>query len=768
MKIFHKFTEEVKKAIKENHRRIFVFPNGRFHEDLLKFFNIYFKIRACPTVKALFASYRLNSNFQNIETRLSPKNFQIRKIKFSQVQKTLGKTYDILLLDLTHQLRPNELGILIETVSGGGIIFMLTPGFSKWKKITTEFQKSLISPPFSINDLHYRFTSYFIENLRKYNGIIIFDEINREIHEGLYSKEESLPHILELHKTAPFRKIFYDLAVTKDQKAILNSLEFLLQKDEKKKVMILTADRGRGKSAILGIGSIAYAHYLIEKNIKSHVKIIVTAPEVENLEVFINFTKIALKALNYKIKIRRNSLITNKIIVQYKSLIDATKDHSDLTVVDECASISLPILFNLLSTSENIIFSSTIHGYEGAGRGFSILFRNNLLKKPNLKISEIGMNEPIRYSINDPIEHWLYDTLFLNAQPVHLKSEDASDIMNSNLELKKVDLDQCFLNLDKDFFSQFAGIFVFAHYRNQPDDIVILSDSPHHEPWAIVTKSLGHIVNVVQIAKEGNLSNETIKSMLKGKQVPGNLIPWITITHFRNDEISKLKGARIVRIATHPELFQKGLGSKMLIQLEKYYMDHDFSWIGTSFGLSPELLNFWIKNDYTPIHLSSRMTLSTGEYSIVMLKPLNEKTKKFVEMLQREFKFKIFEWFRTIFYNLPPNLAFNVIEATQKSEDIKIFKIELTENQKDRLDAFINGILDYSNTSDVISQVLKYYFLNFEKDKVKLSQKQKELVILRCLQARTWQQTLEYLNMKYKVANGLLRKAIRKIYRALN
>ncbi len=764
---FQKFEEEVQEAIQKNHRRMFILPEGNIYDIIPNFFTLYIILRPALSLKVLFASSQNISTFENIRLNLDPTIFQVTDIKFSQLNEILGQTFDILVLDLTNQLKPNDLGILIETVRGGGIIFVLTPNFEAWIKNITIFHKTLITPPFSIDDINFRFTPFFIDSLKKYKGIIIFDSLNHKILEGSYSSQNPHPKTKVIQKTAPFKKLFYDLVATDDQRSFLNSLEFILQKDRKKRVLILTSDRGRGKSAILGIGAVAISHILVEKLNFSHVKILITAPNVENVEIFFQFAEKALKNLNYKINIRKKSIITDTITIQYKDLLEVVNQKSYLTIIDECASIPIPILFEILESSRNIIFSSTLHGYEGAGRGFSLLFRKEINQKKDLKISQVGLNVPIRYSLNDPIEQWLFDTLFLNAQPANLNSEDIADVTNSNIIVKKIDLDKCFLGEEQDFFSDFAGIFVFAHYRNQPDDIVILSDSPHHEAWAILTKNQKHIVNVVQIAKEGNLSDSIIQEMLKGNQTPGNILPWICITHYRIGDFAKLKGVRIVRIATHPDLFQKGLGSEMLTQIEKNYKDLEYDWVGTSFGLTPELLRFWETNGYKSIHLSSRMTPSTGEYSIVMIKPLSAESEKIVNLLCQEFKFKIFEWFRTIYYNLPPNLAFNLLESTQKFEDPVIFEITLTENQKARLDAYFGGILDYSNTSDVINQVLKYYFLNFERDKVKLSPKQKELIIMRCLQARSWQQTLNYTKLNYKVGHGLLRKAIRKIYKVI-
>lgn len=45
-------------------------------------------------------------------------------------------------------------------------------------------------------------------------------------------------------------------------------------------------------------------------------------------------------------------------------------------------------------------------------------------------------------------------------------------------------------------------------------------------------------------------------------------------------------------------------------------------WIGTSFGVTKELFKFWQKNDMQPIYLRQTANELTGEYSCLMIKPM--------------------------------------------------------------------------------------------------------------------------------------------------
>ena len=53
---------------------------------------------------------------------------------------------------------------------------------------------------------------------------------------------------------------------------------------------------------------------------------------------------------------------------------------------------------------------------------------------------------------------------------------------------------------------------------------------------------------------EGDISKATIMSSLnRGKRAAGDLIPWTVSQQFQDSDFGSLSGARVVRIATHPD-----------------------------------------------------------------------------------------------------------------------------------------------------------------------------------------------------------------------
>ena len=62
---------------------------------------------------------------------------------------------------------------------------------------------------------------------------------------------------------------------------------------------------------------------------------------------------------------------------------------------------------------------------------------------------------------------------------------------------------------------------------------------------------------------EGQISKESARrSLARGEAPSGDLIPWTVAQQFQDDEFAQLSGARIVRIATHPDVTKMGYGTR--------------------------------------------------------------------------------------------------------------------------------------------------------------------------------------------------------------
>ena len=97
-------------------------------------------------------------------------------------------------------------------------------------------------------------------------------------------------------------RVAYRLALTQDQVEVLKLLESLYEKVEDSKIaIVVTADRGRGKSSVIGIGMGALAHKL--RRTKGRCRIIVTAPSETNVQELLRFSRVTLERLNHKVEV---------------------------------------------------------------------------------------------------------------------------------------------------------------------------------------------------------------------------------------------------------------------------------------------------------------------------------------------------------------------------------------------------------------------------------------------------------------------------------
>jgi len=370
-------------------------------------------------------------------------------------------------MDLTNSLTPDDLGRLFGLVRGTGLIIALAPSIDKWDKIITTFHEHLVTPPYTIKDVKHYFEERWVKKLFEHE-VYIYDTDKEKAIKYIENEKDVAPPKAEFHRVygEVFPKKLYGMCVTKDQAEALKKFENLVNKEI---AYVLTADRGRGKSVAVGLGiaGITYVFY------KKPFYIGITAPNRGNIESLWEFLKKALEKLELKYEEKKNKIKAGKVIIEYKQPQDLVKRKYDLVAVDEAAGVYVTYLYKIMNKYDRLVFSTTIHGYEGAGRTFNVRFLKALKENPNLMVIEHKMKEPIRYAIDDPVERFMYDVLLLDAEPAKIENP-------TNPKLVKPDKRDFILNQEEKL-RQFVGIYIMAHYKNRPNDIAMLADAPHHD-----------------------------------------------------------------------------------------------------------------------------------------------------------------------------------------------------------------------------------------------------------------------------------------------
>ncbi len=774
------FLDELDKAIKNRHRLVLILAgdDSKKQSIILSDILINFLRKLLQYREHVKILYTYHDEFDDANTRKSivkslvmsyiKKKKINAKLEFSVYEnsdKYLGTTYQTLVMDLVNSLRPLDIGRLVGIVEGGGVIVLLVPKWSEWHERKNLFQMSLTVPQHP--EPRKVFVKWFKDVTMNSNGVFIYDTDFNEVLKAdkVYVKSYERKE-LKIPNETRFPVELYKLALTQDQVEAIHLLENFIdlpKKPFKRITAIFIADRGRGKSCAIGIALAGLIKALLE--FKNKVRIAVTAPSLTNVQSLMQLAMKSLESigLEYK-KLENNDMVYeirgDRFSIEYWEPAIIPKLDVDIAVVDEAAGIPVPLLHNIWSKFRRTIFATTIHGYEGAGRGFSVRFLKRIKEDKSTNLLILEMEEPIRYAIDDPAEKWQFRTLLLDAEPEELTDEDLKLIEEKKFIYLKMQPETLFSLENEKILKSLFGIYVLAHYRNEPDDLAMMADAPHHSIRALALEN-GKIVAAAQLAEEGPIPNEYIDSLLRGGKIAGNIIPDRLLKHGRLRDIAAGKGWRIVRIAVHPNVQGRGIGSYLLNELVKESIERGYDWIGSGFGATDELLRFWIKNGFIPLHISPDRNPVSAEYTVLVLKPLNDKWRKIVNILYNEFVEKIIDSLHDTYRDLEIDVALQLLKAFKRQED-DCKKPTLSKIQLDRLLSYVEGYMTYETCCDVITTLIKSYWKSSDKCRI-LEPLEEKLIILKTLQGLSWEQCANILGVKKVKLIEDMRKIVIKL-----
>jgi N-acetyltransferase 10 len=626
---------------------------------------------------------------------------KIRYCYYSEIDKILGNTFGLCVLENFEALSPNIMAKTIETIEGGGVIIFILNTINSLDRIhsvSMEIYKKFESE--SYKTVTGRFIERFLFSLNSCPTFIAVDDNLKIISTHFkkkkftmlsydfcknseYNKEAFFLLIKSVNNLEPLSSLIQKTRTFDQARALLTFTEAISNKSLISTV-ILTAARGRGKSSVLGLATSAAIAY-------GYGNIFVTAPNPENLNTYFAFVFIGLKILNYeenkhfeiiqdsklKFIVKIEIFCTHKqsITFLFPNEIEEIKNDIELLIIDEAASIPIPILESICG-SFVVFMSTTTSGYEGTGKYFTLKFikkfKTNLQNKPNSKkkilaIQEITLNEPIRYSFHDPVEKWLNEFLCLDNELPPILLGGCPDPTFCKLFL--VDRNALFSShkIANRFLQKIFSLLISVHYKNSPDDLQMICDAPSHRILILVTPLplsiavLPDVLGVLHISYEGQIAQKFVeKNLTENIKINGDLIPWVISKEFLDSSFAELSGVRIIRLAIHPDIQGMGYGSKLIKNLIWFFQsifkqnvlgnrlclsDKKFKYsflknvspmlidldnrtpprldyIGVSFGLTQQLFYFWKKNGFKVIFIRSQKNKVSGEHVCIMLYPI--------------------------------------------------------------------------------------------------------------------------------------------------
>lgn len=393
----------------------------------------------------------------------------------------------------------------------------------------------------------------------------------------------------------------------------------------RRRPLVLTADRGRGKSAALGIACAR----LMEKG---HERIWVTAPRPEAVVALFERLE-ALRRLGRREGNRFVDVRGGRVEFIAPDELSARVErgeaggHGSWLLVDEAAAIPAAMLGQWLAAFPRIAFATTVHGYEGSGRGFALRFRQRLERQaPDWR--EYHLSAPVRWAEGDPLERLVSDLLLLDAEP-------PPPMTAATLEV--VHWQRPALAADEAALGEIFGLLVQAHYRTTPADLRRLLDEPGLD---VTTLTDGpHTQAVAVCVDEGGFEPGLAERVARGeRRLPGHLLAQSLAAHAGSREALTARLRRVQRIAVNPQHRRQGLGRRLLEHEREAAREAGVDLLGASFGAEPGLLSFWQAVGFRAVRLGLSRETSTGEHAVMVAAPLTPRGKALIETLTQRFQ----------------------------------------------------------------------------------------------------------------------------------
>jgi len=637
-------------------------------------------------------------------------------VPVKKAQSWLGNEKKIVIFDANKDFDPDSFAAISGIVVGGGLFFLLLPDRKMWNKA--------YSLPFG---------QRMIKSINSTPELIIINEYDEKINFHI----DKLKTNIKQNCASPF--------LTLDQQRAVETVEEQVLNDNKIPI-VLISDRGRGKSAALGLS----AARLLKVGIKN---VAIAAPRLRATDVvFKHIVEILPEA-----EVTRGCVKYGERVIQFYSPDQLMQENinTNLLLVDEAAAIPVPLLTSFLHKYSQCVFATTVHGYEGTGRGFALRFFN-VLDKYNSNWFKLHLQTPIRWLENDPLEKWMFSLLCLDAELIDVSSADK--INESNVEhclLTKRELVD-----NTGLLGEVFSLLVLAHYRTRPKDLKSLLND--EEISLYVTLKNKHVIAAALVIREGLFSASLSTSVYRGERRPsGHLLAQALTYHCGVEHAATLDYARVMRIAVHSKLQGLGVGTKLLQFIISSEQNKGRDAIGCSYGMNIELLNFWESAGFSLMRIGFTREQTSGEHAAIMMKALTQSGEEIHHQACERFIGQLPFWFDDVLKDLPGELKNNILTEKIKSER------KLTEYDKKDLQSFVNYSRNYELCIAALSKLV------FSEQKLinnsAFSKKLKIILNEKVLNKKGWKQISININLTGKSeARKLFYQAIIQVLETSN
>ncbi|WBV22509.1 tRNA(Met) cytidine acetyltransferase TmcA [Pantoea piersonii] len=461
----------------------------------------------------------------------------------------LGREFTHAVFDARRGFHAEAFAALAGTLRAGSWLLLLAPPWTRWAQQPDEDSLRWADVAHPLPAPH------FVRHLQK---MMLADPGVALLRQDKPARIAPLPIMPRWQCRAP-----------QQQKAIVQQLLAMTSG-----VAVLTAPRGRGKSALAG---------MLAQQIP---RALITAPAKASTEVVMRF---AADHFHF--------MAPDAILAQ------PDVPSADWLIVDEAAAIPAPLLTQLVARFPRVLLTTTVQGYEGTGRGFILKFCAGLAQ-----VRYFTLDEPLRWSRQDPLEAWINQTLlFEDAAPVPVSLPAAPRLMPADAWRDDPAQPEAAYRL-----------LASAHYRTSPLDLRRLMDAPGMTLW--LSGEASALQGALWLVEEGGLTPELAQAVWAGRRRPrGNLVAQSLAAHAGFVEAATLRSRRISRIAVAAEQRRQGIGQALVAAAQRR---QDVDFLSVSFGYTEALWAFWRACGFTLVRIGTQREASSGCYAAMAMRAL--------------------------------------------------------------------------------------------------------------------------------------------------
>lgn len=560
----------------------------------------------------------------------------------------LGQEYDWLICNAHQPLTANSLMALAGTVKAGGLMLLLTPPLRHWQAAST-------------------FTQWLVKHIETNQQVVVVDETGCT---GSYASPTTLPR-----PAAP------PCLSNEQQQAVSAILKVVT--GHRKRPLLITADRGRGKSSALGLAA--------AQLIRQGKHILVSASRFAMLEQV--FALAAKQLPDAQLDRQQLSAPTGSLRFLPVDLLLDEQPACDLLLLDEAATIPTRQLKQLTQHYNRVVFSSTIQGYEGSGRGFALRFLPQL-KALFPQYRHIELHQPLRWYPGDPLEAFWQSAMLMQTPPA---------VSNIALAAQQP---TCFTHCSPGELIQHPKLLLAAfqlllsaHYQTSQDDLQRMLNDPRQHLFILQQGS--NLLGVCWCCEEGGepLTPQAEAICQGRRRLPGHLLPQALALQSGDQEWVAHNMLRVIRIAVLPELQGQGLGTKILEELEKWARTQPFVALGSSFGATRQLAEFWQRAGFHALQLGQKQDAASGEYALLVLKAFKSSKQQKLAALQQQLPQRLLCGAPLHWQHLDSQLLLQLLKVCMPPTP-------LTQLEQQQIRAYLTGKSPYQQASFTLRQLL--------------------------------------------------------------